>query len=216
MKVQVVIGAVIVAVLSACGSSSPTSNVHVDGTTQAYYNGGTVTLAYTSNFICQSPPTAASTSNCEVGSAATVPPGQPIDSVPPMWVIVPLFTNAGVAPTPQCPMVGMCVDHPSDLDLTTYLSSVFGSGASKYPLPPHSHILNTLDGNTVDPWLVYVVGVLDSTTWSTLTSTSGGASLAELRALQAAENPALGASHPVGTHITVDLPSNLFLNFKVE
>lgn len=196
-------------VVAGCGSSTSPS-VHVDGSTQAWFQGATIQLDYTQNFQCKNPPAAASASGCEVGdSAQTIPPG----SASPLWVMVPLFTPAPAASTLQCPITGSCVDHPADLDLSTYLSAVFGANAGKTPLPPHSHIIDDEEGKANVPWPIKVVGVLDSTTWNAVVD---GKSLATVRTLQASDPTLAGSATGVGTHITVDIPSNLFLFFKVH
>ena len=155
---------------------------HVDGSTASWYDGQVVQLDYTQPFQCKNPPTAQSASGCEVGAQAVTPPDT--GSIPILWVLVPLFSPAPDSNTLQCPHSGMCVDHPSGLDLSTYLSSVFGAGAGKTPLPPHSHIITDIDQHVNDPWLVTVVGVLNDSSWNSIVE---GQSLSRVRGLQATD-----------------------------
>jgi hypothetical protein len=214
-----ILGPATILLAAACGSSSTSpSSPHIDGTTAAWYNGGTVTLAYTKEFACPTPPAAHSVSQCEAGAPATTSPmaGTPLDSIPPIYVLVPLYQNPpqSTTSTLQCPNVGNCVDHPHDLDLGTYLGAVFGPGDTTAALPPHSHVITTLDGGVNEPWLVSVVGVLDSTTWNAIVSAKDSA---EITALQQSDPTLNGAgSGGVGTHITTYIPTNLFLFFEAK
>jgi hypothetical protein len=221
MKCRAVLGSGLFAIavgLAGCSSSTSPSSPHIDGTTQAWFNGGTVTLAYTKEFACPTPPAAHSVSQCEAGSAAQSSPtaGTPLDSIPPIYVLVPLYANppASTTTTLQCPVAGNCVDHPHDIDLGTYLGAVFGPGDTTQVTPPHSHVITTLDGGVNEPWLVYIVGVLDSTTWNAIAAAKDSA---EITTLQNADptlnNPGSGG---VGTHITTYIPSNLFLFFEAK
>jgi hypothetical protein len=167
-------------------NSSTGPSTHVDGTTPAWLNGQTVQLDYTRD------------SQCEIGADTTTAPSG--GTILPLWVIVPL----GFAPdttTLQCPETGQCVDHPHDLDV----SRVFGAGTEMFPLPPHSHIIDNDAGHADIPWIVRIVGVKDLETWNNIVANR---SLAEVRTLQTAD--------PSATHITGDIPTNLFLFFKVH
>jgi hypothetical protein len=158
-----------------------------------------VQLDYTRDFECKTPPTAASSSRCEIGADATTSPVSG-GSILPLWVIVPLGFTPDVS-TLQCPETGQCIDHPHDLDV----SRVFGAGTEMFPLPPHSHIIDNDAGHADIPWIVRIVGVKDLETWNGIVANR---SLAEVRSLQTAD--------PSGTHITGDIPTNLFLFFKVH
>ncbi|MGH7626836.1 MAG: hypothetical protein ACREOJ_16160 [Gemmatimonadaceae bacterium] len=186
--------------LCACSSSSTAPQPVILGSTPAWLDGNTVTIDYTANFACKTPPSASSASQCEIGAGAESMPASTVQPIPTLFVMAPL----GFAPdaaTLHCPTVGMCVTHPADLDV----SRVFGPGTEHFALPPHSHILDTAAGNASVPWIITVVGVKDSSTWASVVA---GKSLSTVRGLQSAD--------PDGTHITGDIPTNLFLFFKVR
>jgi hypothetical protein len=215
MRFRDVLAPVTLVVAAACGSSTSPSSPHVDGTTAAWFNGGTVTLAYTKQFSCANPPAAASVSKCEVGSPAqSAPTGSTLGMLPPIYVLVPLYSPGPPASTLQCPTPGNCVDHPMDLDLSTYLGAVFGPGDTTAALPPHSHVLTTLAGGANIPWIVSVVGVLDSTTWNSLVAAKDSAEITNLQN----SDPTLNQpnSGGVGTHITTYIPTNLYLFFEAK
>ena len=218
MLCRLVVAPVIILAAAACGSSSmspSSSSTHIDGTTQGWFNGSTVTLSYTRQFGCPMPPAAHSASGCEVGSAAQTSPGSgkyQTGSVPPVFLLVPLFTPGPPASTLQCPTPGNCVDHPHDIDLGTYLGAVFGAGDTMMVSPAHSHVITTLAGGANIPWLGFIVGVQDSTTWNAIVAAKDSA---EITMLQNAD-PTLNmpGSNGVGTHITAYIPTNLFLYFE--
>ena len=212
----VLIPAMIIVGAAACGSSTMPGGggTHIDGTTQGWFNGSTVTLSYTRAFSCPMPPAAHSASGCEAGVApATSPSSGPYTtgSVPPIYIMVPLFTPGPPTSTLQCP-ARTCVDHPMDIDLGTYLSAVFGPGDTMAVSPAHSHVITTLAGGANIPWLASVVGVQDSTTWNAIVAAKDSA---EITTLQNAD-PTLNmpGSGGVGTHITTFIPTNLFLYFE--
>jgi hypothetical protein len=216
MRFRDVLAPATLIVAAACGSSTSPSAPHIDGTTQAWFNGGTVTLAYTKEYACPTPPAAHSASQCEAGSPAVSSPtaGTPLDSIPPIYVLVPLYSPGPPTSTLQCPIPGNCVDHPMDLDLGTYLGAVFGAGDTTATLPAHSHVLTTLDGGVNEPWLVSIVGVLDSTTWNSLVAAKDSAEITNLQTTDPTLNqPNSGG---VGTHITTYIPTNLFLFFQAK
>ena len=217
----VLIPAMIIVGAAACGSSSSTGPggggaPHVDGTTQGWFNGSTVTLSYTRGFACPMPPAAHSASGCEAGappvSTGSTGPYSTPAAVPPIYILVPLYTPGPPMSTLQCPTPGMCVDHPNDIDLGTYLGAVFGAGDTMMVSPPHSHVITTLAGGANIPWLAFVVGVRDSTTWNAIVAAKDSA---EITTLQNAD-PTLNmpSSGGVGTHITAFIPTNLFLYFE--
>jgi hypothetical protein len=214
----VLIPAMIIVGAAACGSSTSPGGgggTHVDGTTQGWFNGSTVTLSYTREFACPMPPAAHSTSGCEAGAPPSASPSSgkyATGSVPPIYFLVPLYTPGPPAATLQCPIPGNCVDHPMDIDLGTYLGAVFGAGDTMAVTPAHSHVITTLAGGANIPWLGFVVGVRDSTTWNALVAAKDSA---EITTLQNAD-PTLNTpgSGGVGTHITTYIPTNLFLYFE--
>lgn len=169
------------------------------GSTISWYEGDEVQLDYTKQFECKMPPSAASTSACEMGAdALTDPPND--TAIPVLYVMVPLgFTPA--ASTLHCPNVGNCVAHPSTLDMTR----VFGAGTGNSPLPAHSHIIIDLDNHNDGPWKVEVIGVKNQNTWDLIVGTKN---LAEVRLLQFQD-----ASE---TSISADIATNIFLFFKVH
>lgn len=186
--------------LAACGamacSDSTTQPAHVMGSTPGWYNGQTVTFDYTQDFTCANPPSSGATSKCELGAAAQSMPSGDMDT---LWVMTPLGFRPPDA-TLHCPTVGSCVTHPATIDL----SRVFGAGTEQAATPAHSHIIDQLS-STTEPWPIVVVGVTDSTTWNQIVA---GKSLTTVRNLQAAD--------PNGTHITPDIPTNLFLYFSTR
>lgn len=209
MRFTHVIAPALLVLAAACGSSSTGPGpVHVDGTTLAWFAGDTVRLGYTKEFSCTNPPVAHSASGCEIGS-----PNQTASdtTLPVIWVMVPLYGTPSSAVPLQCPTSGSCIDHPHDLDLNTYLGAVFPAADTIAPLPPHSHIIDDAAGNKNVGWQVKVIGVLNDSTWTSITAAE---SLTEVRALQTMDG--VNAGNPVGAHITADLASNLVLFFEVE
>jgi hypothetical protein len=165
------------------------------GNTPGWYDGRTVTFTYSKNFVCRMPPVSHARSRCEAGSLYDRIPAATFD---PLYVIVPV----GFSParrTLNCPTAGRCIDHPHTIDL----SQVFGS--AKYDnvlLPPHSHIITTTNSSQPEWWPVVVVGVTNEATWHKIVEAK---SYAELNRLRSSGD----------THITNNIPTNLFLYFKV-
>lgn len=173
----------------------------VIGSTPGFYNGNTITFDYTQDFFCVEPPASGATSNCVVGAAAqTRPSGATAGSTPILYVLTPLFSPTPAAATLHCPTQGSCVAHPSTVDV----SAALGPGASNAPLPPHSHVIETL-APSARPFELKIVGVTDAATWARLVA---GRSLATVRAEQAGANAA--------ARITADLPTNMFLFFRTR
>lgn len=178
--------------MSGMQASARTAN-HV-GTTKGWFDGHTVTFLYTKNFSCKEPPASGAPSRCEVGSDYTQTPASSFD---PLYVLVPIgFTPP--ANTLQC-KAGHCIDHPSTIDL----SAVFGAADKDVPLPAHSHIVATTNGNQSEWWNVVVVGVTKDSAWNKIVHARSDA---ELQWLQRTRN----------SGVTGNLVTNLFLFFKVE
>jgi hypothetical protein len=191
--------AIAMVALASCSDSTSPSSPKVLGSTPGWFNGDVVQFDYTKQFECKTPPTAGSTSGCELGDTAQMMPSH-TTSIPVLYVMVPL----GFAPDPStlhCPIAGNCVAHPKDLDL----SRVFGAGTEKAPLAPHSHIIIDLANHNDTPWDLEVIGVKDPGTWATIVATQN---LSEVRLLQLAD--------PGENKITSDIPTNVFLFFKVR
>jgi hypothetical protein len=186
--------------LAGCGGDSVTNPTPaVLGSTPAWFNGDVVQLDYTQQFECKNPPSAGSTSKCEMGAEADSEPASST-AIPVLYVMVPL----GFRPpdsTLHCPVVGNCVTHPSDLDV----SRVFGAGTEKMPLPAHSHIIIEEMNHESVPWALEVIGVKDLTTWNRIVTTQN---LGDVRLLQLGD--------PNEVHLTDDIPTNTFLFFKVR
>jgi hypothetical protein len=173
---------------------SASSHSNRVGTTKGWFEGRTVTFLYTKNFRCNEPPASHAPSKCEVGSDYTQTPSRTFD---PLYVIVPIgFTPP--AGTLQC-KAGHCIDHPNTIDL----SGVFGSADKNVPLPAHSHIVSTANGNQSEWWNVVVVGVTKRSTWNTIVRSKSDY---ELQRLQ----------RTASSGVTGNLVTNLFLYFKVE
>jgi hypothetical protein len=182
---------------SATNSVSPNTNVL--GSTPSWFNGDVVQLDYTAQFECKNPPAAGSASGCEMGDEAQTMPAAST-AIPVLYVMVPL----GFKPpdsTLHCPTAGNCVTHPHDIDV----SRVFGPGTEMNPLPPHSHIIIDAMNHVTTPWSLEVIGVKDEATWDNIVATQN---LAQVRLLQ--------LSDPDNEHLTDDIPTNIFLFFKVR
>ena len=189
----------VVAIIGCADDTTEPSSTTVLGSTTSWFDGDEVQLDYTKQFECTMPPSAGSTSGCEMGVEAETEPSNE-SAIPVLYVMVPLgFTPA--ASTLHCPNVGTCVAHPSTLDMTR----VFGAGTANSPLPPHSHIIIDIDNHEDGPWEVEVIGVKDQATWDLIAATKN---LAEVRLLQFQD--------PSETQITADISTNIFLFFKVH
>ena len=183
-------------------TAAMSANAHMGamtGTTPGWADGRTITFFYNKPFSCSQPPASGATSGCILGAEAQRPPrGGPI---PVLYVMVPLgFTPA--TSTLQCPEAGNCINHPATIDL-----SAIGMSANA-ALPPHSHIIGKEAGSAnanAGWWEIEVVGVLDQPTWDAVVA---GKSLETVRTLQNAPDAA--------SHITGDVPTNLFLFFGVR
>jgi hypothetical protein len=187
--------------LAACdNSNNPVSpNTTVLGSTPGWFNGDEVQFDYTAQFECKNPPTAGSVSGCELGADAETMPAA-TTAIPVLYVMTPLgFTPP--ASTLHCPTAGSCVTHPHDVDV----SRVFGPGTEKNLLPPHSHIIIDAMNHVTTPWLLEVIGVKDEATWDNIAATQN---LAQVRLLQ--------LNDPGNVHLTDDIPTNIFLFFKVR
>jgi len=194
---------VTIVALAGCGSDSTNSVSPLPGTvlgsTPGWFNGDVVQFDYTAPFECKNPPSAGSASGCEMGEdAVTMPPAN--TAIPVLYVMVPMgFTPPDS--TLHCPTVGNCVAHPHDIDV----SRVFGPGTEKNPLPAHSHIIIDAMNHVTTPWVLEVIGVKDRPTWDNIVATQN---LAQVRLLQLED--------PTNRHLTDDLPTNIFLFFKVR
>jgi hypothetical protein len=162
------------------------------GFTEAWLNGNTVDLEYSHDFFCQQPPSAGSTSQCEVGAGAQVNPPSG-DVVSPLRTVVPQgFTPP--SSTLQCPVAGSCIDHPSTIDLSRLM------GSSNATLPPHSHILVDDESFQSTWWPLVVVGVKNISAWNKI--------------VKAKSETAVQACQAAGD-CTADIPTNSFLFFQV-
>lgn len=172
------------------------------GFTPGWFQGKTVRFFYhTNNFFCRLPVkdggSVGSTTQCEVGSDATINPRPADHSIPTLFVMTPV----GFTPDPStlhCPVVGHCINHPSTIDL----SRLFGSSTANAPLPVHSHIIDKISGNW---WGLTDIGVKDQDTWNEIVA---GKSLSTVRMLQ--------QNDPTQTHITGDILTNVYLYFQVQ
>lgn len=175
----------------AMSTAVPGTNI---GTTDGWLAGRTVKFAYTKNFFCKEAPSSKAGSHCEVGANYNNIPAADFD---PLYVVVPV----GFTPkksTLQCPTAGKCIDHPHRVDL----SRVFGSSTSTALLPPHSHVVTTAAGNDAEWWNVDVVGVTSQRMWNRVVAHKS------YHFIQRQRN--LG-----NKHLTDNIPSNLFLFFRV-
>jgi hypothetical protein len=185
--------------MGCSNSTSPASTATILGTTPSWFEGDVVQLDYTKQFECKNPPAAGSVSGCEMGDTSQTRPASAL-GIPVLYVMVPL----GFTPPPStlhCPTAGNCVAHPADLDV----SRVFGAGTEKRPLPPHSHIIIDAMNHVTTPWSLEVIGVNDEATWDNIVATQN---LAQVRLLQLGD--------PNHIHLTDDIPTNVFLFFKVH
>lgn len=164
------------------------------GFTGGWYDGRTVEFFYNKDFFCAEPPASGADSGCEIGAEPqTAPRG---GNIPVLYVMTPLGFRPAES-TLQCPEIGNCINHPSDLDVTRVFGETDG-GPTVIPLPAHSHIVDVDQGGW---WEIEVVGVTDPAVWDQIVA---GKSLETVRELQAA-----------GVGITGDIPSNLYLFFDV-
>lgn len=164
------------------------------GFTGGWFDGETVEFFYNKDFFCSEPPANAAASSCVLGEEpqTAARPG----NVPVLYVMTPLGFRPDDA-TLQCPVVGSCINHPSDIDVTPVFGTTNG-GPTVIPLPAHSHIVDVDQGGW---WEIEVIGVTDPAVWDEIVA---GKSLERVRELQAA-----------GQGITGDIPTNLFLFFEV-
>jgi hypothetical protein len=183
--------------MSGATTPSPTAQT---GFTPGWLKGETVTFFYhTNNFFCHVPVAdglpVGSTSGCESGSEGIQDPRPGGTKIPFLYVMTPLGFTPPLS-TLHCPTIGMCINHPSTIDLSRI------GGPSNAPLPRHSHIIDQHTGNW---WELIVIGVKDLGTWNQIVA---GKSLATVRTLQAAD--------PSQTHITSDIRTNVYLFFEVQ
>ena len=163
------------------------------GSTDGWFNGTTVKFFYIKDFFCAQPPTSGAPSQCEVGEDGTLDPRP--GPIPTLYVMTPIGFRPDDS-TLQCPIVGLCINHPSAIDLSRVLGPVFEDA----PLPAHSHIIDEMHGGW---WELEVIGVKDPTVWNQIVA---GKSLATVRALQASNSKDI---------ITDDIPTNTYLFFDV-
>jgi hypothetical protein len=183
------------ALAAGCGDDNTEP---VIGSTPAFLDGQVVTIDYTQQFQCTNPPASGATSKCEVGAEAQTRPTSGVTDT--IWVLVPTFAPGPDPTTLHCPTAGACPAHPSTVDV----SAALGAGTENIATPPHSHILSRHEGET-KAWQALVVAINDAGIWNNLVA---GKSVAALRAQQQAiENAG---------KISADLPSNLFLFFRVR
>jgi hypothetical protein len=165
------------------------------GNTRGWYRGRTVRFHYTKDFFCRRPPSSKAVSHCELGDNYQRIPAGEFD---PLYVVVPI----GFTPrerTLQCPTAGRCIDHPHRIDL----SRVFGSGTGNTLTPPHSHVVTTEAGGDLEWWNVDVVGVTSRAAWHRIVR---GKSYHAIQRMRSRGN----------THVTTNIPTNLFLFFAVH
>lgn len=165
------------------------------GFTGGWYDGRTVDFFYNKDFFCKEPPTSAADSDCQIGAEPEVAPRG--GNIPVLYVMTPLGFRPAES-TLQCPEIGNCINHPSDLDVTRVFGETNG-GPTVIPLPAHSHIVDVDQGGW---WEIEVIGVTDPAIWDEIAAAKD---LETVRELQAA-----------GSGITGDIPSNLYLFFDVR
>jgi hypothetical protein len=162
------------------------------GITDGWFEGSTVEFQYAHDFFCEEPPSSAASSNCEAGARARVePPSGEVGA--PVWVLVP----KGFTPpqsTLHCPVDGMCIDHPSTIDLSR------AGGSSNAIFPAHSLLIDDDEELNSVWWPVKIVFVTSQDGWNALVA---GQSLATLRQVQHAGEA------------SADIDTNLFLWFEV-
>ncbi len=182
--------------MTAVATSPNTTGPNRKGTTKGWYDGKTVTFTYTRGFLCSNPNTSKALTHCEAGTEYD---GTPAASFDPLYVVVPIgFTPA--KSTLQCPTAGKCVDHPSSIDL----SAVFGSSSyDNVLLPPHSHVIQTLNGGSPEWWNVVVVGVSAQSEWNKIVKAKNYSEIQLLR-------------ESGDKHVTSNVPTNLFLYFSAS
>lgn len=186
------------AAVAACDDDDSTGpSMTTLGSTAAWVNGQVRSITYNQDFFCRTPPSSGASSSCEVGEAATQRPDNQGRPIPILYVMTPIGFRPAEA-TLHCPTVGNCVAHPTTVDL----SRLFGSSAANAQLPAHSHILDTEAGNQFTAFEIKVIGVTDPNVWNQIVANP---TLSTVRSLQQR-----------GQGITADVPSNLFLFFRVD
>jgi hypothetical protein len=196
-------------------AKGPVETVIFDQTKEmpAFLNGKVVNTAYEQGFFVGAPTNQSTTygmeplaPTAEVGQNATVLPG-PMSTIDTLWVLVPWW---GPAKTPYAPAydpeaygiqtmcapatIAVCYDHPATISIP---------GLGVVPLPAHDHLIGSDDNYTTIWWCVVIDLVYQQSVWPTLNASHGITSLGTLFADQKAKK------------VSPDLPTDLFLNFKV-
>ena len=150
---------------TAAGRSGPNEY----GMTPGSYSGHPATFVYTHGFFCDRHVTAASTSGCEVGQAAAVPPVRDTGQV---IITIPLVFDGQ---NMDCPANLTCVDHPATLDMTRLATTLapFANTTAAALTPRLRNVTTTghdqfVTGANADRpqwWNVRVVGVSDPDTY---------------------------------------------------
>lgn len=177
------------------------------GMTMGNYHSHGSTFTYTHGFYCDTRVPASSTTGCEAGAPAKVPPAKTFD---PLYITVPLgFAAKGL----DCPDGLTCVDHPMTLDLTrlaTALAPIYKTTPAEllpalknFTTPGHDHFIADENRGKSEWWDVRVVGVTDPATYRAIQRHQ---SWAYIRSLIKAKNP----------HIIGPIPTNLFLFFAAR
>jgi hypothetical protein len=177
------------------------------GITQAYYKGRAASEIYTKGFYCDTSVAAESTSGCELGQKAAVPPAGHVD---PEYATVPIgFT---VPPMQmQCGPKLVCVGHPGTIDMTRAVKplakAMHVSEAALLPtlgnaaVPPHNHYMTTLYGGRPEWWNVNIIGVTSRATFNAIQRHGDYAYVQKL----------LAAGDPT---VMPPVPTNIFLYFR--
>jgi hypothetical protein len=208
-------GTALSAAVGITGSAAPASpDLIASETMPAFLNGVVVQTVYEQGYFVGSNATYSSTYGSEpllaqaaVGVNPTTFPSAHANDT--LWVLVPWW---GPASAPYAPAydpasygiqehcapatIQVCFDHPA---------TIYVPGLGVVPLPGHDHLIATNHAGQDVWWNVAVDLIYKQSAWPSLTP-FGESGITSLAALLSAQKS--GASSP-------DLPTNLFLNFRV-
>lgn len=194
--------------VAAGGTGMAGHGVDEFGMTKALFNGHAVDFTYSKGFYCDTSVIAGSTSGCEAGAPALVPPAADFD---PLYITVPLGFKVPTNKM-ECPDGLVCVDHPATIDLSRLESALkplypgvtdaqLTTTLKNVPTPGHDHFITTRANGKREWWDVKVVGVTSKKEYNKIAAHRSAAFLKkEIKA---------GKTTPA-------IPTNLFLFFSVQ
>lgn len=201
-------GGVGTAAAAAGGTGMAGHGVDEFGMTKAFFNGHAVDFTYSKGFYCDTSVLASSTSGCEAGAGALVPPAKDFD---PLYITVPLGFKVPTQKM-ECPDGLVCVDHPATIDLSrlekalkplypSLTDAQLTATLKNVPTPGHDHFITTRDHGKREWWDVQVVGVTSKSEYNKIAAHRSAAFLK--KEIKAGKT-------------TAAIPTNLFLFFSVQ